>query len=320
MRTRLLASIFSLLWAFAARPAAAFDLVTAFDPTQGELPESITLDQEGNIYLSMSNTIRQITPDGHMSTFATLPIDAFVLGLKVGPDGCVYNASTSLSATPGAFVWRTCTAGHMEKVATLDQSGGPNDLAFDDAGNLYVTDPFLGELWKVTPDGSAAVWLVDPLLAGNPAAPALVFHALGADGIAFDRDKRNLYVGNLDYGEILRIAVGCDGSAGAPEVVVSDPLLIGVDGLAFDKKGTLYAAVGAQDRAVSIAPDGAITILGEGGLLDGPSSFAFGTRGNDKHTLYLTSLSFSRAYGFQPGTPHPALLRMDVTHKGLPLP
>src|SRR5882757_3536118 len=74
-----------------------------------EIPESVTTDEHGNLYVSVGNTIRRRAPGGAFSVFATLPLPINALGVKVGPDGCVYNASTSLSAVPGAFVWRICS-------------------------------------------------------------------------------------------------------------------------------------------------------------------------------------------------------------------
>jgi sugar lactone lactonase YvrE len=297
------------------------ELVVAFDPTQGELPESITIDDDGSIFLSMGNTIRKLTPDLELSLYATLPgSEMFALGLKIGPDGCLYNVSASFSPDPpGAFVWRICDPGVVEEVAALDPNGGPNDLAFDDEGNIYVTDLFIGQIWKIDPAGNAAVWLADPLLVGNPADPKLILRAFGADGIAFDRHKHNLFVSNLDYGMIIRIPVN-DGSPGEPEVFVADERLEGADGIAFDKHGTLYVAVNAQDRLAAIDEDGGITILAEAGLLDGPASLAFGVCGRDKKTLYVANLAFSRAFGLIPGTPRPSLVRLSVPKKGLALP
>ena len=49
-----------------------------------------------------------------------MSINAFALGVKVGPDGCVYNTSTSLDRqVVGAFVWRTCTAESTQIFSTL---------------------------------------------------------------------------------------------------------------------------------------------------------------------------------------------------------
>jgi sugar lactone lactonase YvrE len=270
--------------------------------------------------LSIGSTIRKRATDGTYSVFATLPIAAFALGVKVGPDGCIYNASTSLDPTlVGAFVWKTCTAGVAQQFAALDPQGGPNDLAFDDDGNLFVTDPFLGKVYKILPDGTVSTWLSDPLLVGNEDAPVLVFHAVGVDGIAFDRHQNNLYLTNLDYGRILKVAINEDGSAGAITVASSDWRLVGADGIAFDARGTLMIAVNAADRLASLDKQGNVTVLAEGGVLDAPSSIVFGTTDADKHKMYVTSSAFSRAFGFKPGTPHPALLRTD-SKKGLPLP
>lgn len=303
------------------RDAAALELLESFDPGAGELPESIALDEAGNIYLSMSDTVRKIATDGTMTTFGTLPIDAFALGVQVGPDGCVYTASTSLNpAVEGAFVWRMCEAGQVEVFAELDHSGAPNDLAFGRYGSLFVTDTALGRIWKVTPDGNASVWLDDPLLDGIPDDPILQFAPIGADGIAFDWAKRNIYVTNLDHGCIVRIRMRWDGSPGQARNFTCDPALVGADGIAFDAAQRLYVAVGSQDQLVRVGWWGQVEIVEEGGLLAGPSSVAFGTTPEDKHSLYITNLDFLKAFGFVPGTPEPGLLRKPVFVPGIPLP
>jgi hypothetical protein len=65
--------------------AASLDLevITAFDPA--EIPESVTTDDAGNLYVSIGNTIRQRAANGTYSVFGTLPIAAFALGVKIGP-------------------------------------------------------------------------------------------------------------------------------------------------------------------------------------------------------------------------------------------
>src|SRR3989475_4004023 len=40
-----------------------------------------------------------------------------------------------------------------------------NDLVFDRAGNLFMTDD-KPRLWRVTPDGQASIWFQDPMIAG----------------------------------------------------------------------------------------------------------------------------------------------------------
>ena len=325
MYETLRAAVFAVTLLVLGLPSAHADrcgrtLTTVKHFATGESPESIAIDRHGNAFISVGNTLRKRTPDGTESTFMTLPIAAFVLGVKVGPDGCIYNTSTSLDPmVAGAFVWKTCTAGAPTKFATLDPRGGPNDLVFDDHGSLYVTDAFLGRVYKIE-GGVVSVWLEHALLQGNAASPYLLFHAVGVDGIAFDEDKRNLYLGNLDYGRLLRVPVGCDGSAGTPVVVASDSRLLGIDGIAIDEHGTIFAAINGQDSLVSISPSGAITPLFSGAPLDGPASVAFGTQPRTRKTLHVISGAFMRSFGLKPGTPSPTLTTTCSRAAGLPLP
>ena len=306
-----------------ASAQAGISVVRTLDPTKGELPESITIDPLGNLYASMGATIRKITPGGQMSVFATLPVPPGVLsaGLKFDDHGWLYVASGSLSPVPpAAFIWRISPWGVVSQFAALDPTGFPNDIAFDDEGDLFVTDPLLGLIWKIDEQGDPDVWLADPAFDGNEADPFLVLSRFGIDGIAFDKGHDELFVGNLDYGTILRIEVGCDGEPGDIDVWVDDfDTLAGADGLAFDAKGTLFVAVNGQDRLASIDKYGDVDILAEGGLLDAPSGLVFGQNYFNQKTLYISSFAITRAFGIFPGTPRPALLKMPVKHKGLDL-
>jgi sugar lactone lactonase YvrE len=302
-------------------PELSIQTITSLNASEGQLPESITADRFGNLYFSsaaQSSIIRR-SPDGTLTTIGTLPIAVNALGVKIGPDGCLYNVSTSLTATPGAFVWRICRPGTVEQFATLDPSGGPNDLAFDDSGFLYVTDPFLGRIYKIDHHGDATVWLERPEFLGNSTAPVLDFHAVGVDGIAFDRFKQNLYVDNLDFGKVFRIELH-DGEPGRITTFASDPRIVGCDGIAFNDFGDLFVAVNAQDTLVSIDPRGDIETLASGGPLDSPSSFVFGQTLFDHDDVYFTSSAFLREFGFQAGTPLPAILKARVIPGGLELP
>jgi sugar lactone lactonase YvrE len=327
-RSLLLGFALSSLVSFAAvrSDAAAPTVVYTLDPSQGQLPESITADDDGNVYLSMSNKVWKASLDGSRAPvlFAQLPIPpgAFALGLKVGYDGYLYAGSGSFNpADDASHVWRISPSGAVSEYAHLDPNGFPNDLAFDDNGYLYVTDPTFGILYRVDPGGgNATVWLDDPLLQGNPAAPVFVVRPFGCDGIAFDKKKRDLYLGNLDYGEILRVHVGDDDEPAGTSVFASDPRLIGNDGIAFDKKGTLFVAVNAQNQIAAIDGAGGVSIIAQGGALDGPSSLVFGTKGNDKKNLYISSFAIAEALGLAPGAPRPSLLKLPMTYGGLSLP
>lgn len=296
-------------------PDQGFHRVARFDPARGQLPESVTMDSQGNAYLTMSATVAKISPDGAFTKHAVLPLPpgALALGIKVGPDGCLYCASGDFSGDPaGAAIWRIVAGDRIERVAALDPAGFPNDLVFDRSGFMYVTEPFLGRIYRIDALGTVEVWLEHPLLLGNPASPALAVHAFGADGIVLDACEENLYVGNLDAGAIVRIPFASNRSAGVPEIFVQDARLKGADGLTFDRAGTLYVAVNGADRLVALDPSGALRVLGEGSPLDAPSSLVLGTLPGDEGTLYVACFAINRATGAHPGTPRPALLSMQV--------
>lgn len=325
MKRVILTWAISALALFATSAAMASPPVTTlvtFNPSLGELPESVTADDFGNLYISVGGTIRKFDTAHHLSTLATVPIPAgaFSVGVKVGPDGYIYMASGALFTEPNAaYIWRISPATGKAKVfATLPPASFPNDMAFDERGQLYVTDSFLGQIWKIDSRGNPSVWLQDARLLGNPLAPVPVFHAFGANGVALDASQRHLYVGNTDYGRILRVEIR-GGKAGAVEVVAESELLKGADGIALDERGTLYVAVNAHDRIATVDPRGGISVYAEGAPFDAPSSVVFGRGCRGERTLYLSSFALYRANGFIPGTPQPAIQSIPVPFAGLDL-
>jgi sugar lactone lactonase YvrE len=296
--------------------------VVTFDPALGELPESMTADSHGNLFVSLlGGFVREIKPDHTVVAIATLPLPTggAATGIKIGPDGFIYVGSASFAADPpAAFVWRVNPrSGEVQQFATLVAEGFPNELLFDDDGNLLVSDPFLGLIWQIDRRGQPSVWFSDPLLAGDPAAPAFTIHSFGVDGLAFDANKKDLYIGNVDFGRILILSPS--GHHGQRlSVLVEDPALKGVDGIALDRRGTLYAAVNTQDRLATVDRRGRVTILTEGPPLDGPSSFAFGTGRRDRDTLYVANFAINRFLAGEPASP--GVLSLPIAVPGLPLP
>jgi sugar lactone lactonase YvrE len=324
-RSVTLASVFalSLLPTMSAHASPPVTVLQAFNPAYGQLPESITADEAGNLYFSMGGTLQKYTTDHQLVQVATIPVPvqqgAATLGVKIGPEGYIYMAVASFNpALSVASVWRISPDGQdVSQFVALPGDSIPNDLVFDPQGNLYLTDSAKGQIWKIDQAGHAEVWFADPLLQGNPSNP-VAGSPLGANGIAFDRFRRNLYVANTDYGRILRIGLR-HGRAKGIEIVATSSLLAGADGIAFDVLGSLYVAVNAADRIAVVSPFGAVSVLVEGAPLDAPSSLVFGTRCADRHTLYLTNFAIMRVNGIKPGTPQPSLASLPVLLPGLDL-
>lgn len=308
-----LAVITALLMAGVALAAPAVETVLDLDPPQ--LPEGLAIDKQGDIYVGMALTgeVVRVAPDGSQTTVATFnPGGGFLVGLAVDPPGNVYAALASFDpATHG--VWRISRTGEVGRIAALPVSGVPNALAFGKHGDLFVSDSFLGRIWRIDTDGTLEAWVDDPLLTATPTP--LIPLPIGANGLRFDRHG-DLLVANTTRGLIVRIPVNPDGSAGNTELVVQDAALVGADDIVLDARGGLYVAVNAQNSIVRVEPDGSLTALATAADgLDYPASLAFGTGGAiDRGSLYFTNLAFLS------GGVNPGVFRLDVGVPGRPLP
>ena len=61
---------------------------------------------------------------------------------------------------------------------------GLNDITFDRAGNVYVSDSAQGIIWKSPPNGGVATaWIDDPLLRTAGVPP------FGANGLRFNQRR-----------------------------------------------------------------------------------------------------------------------------------
>jgi sugar lactone lactonase YvrE len=306
-----------LLGALLATPLAAapatvpLTSVVALNPSANEYPEGITIDKRGNVYvgLAFDGRILKLAPDGARSTLAALPIGGGALiGLAVDASGNVYAAVASFDpATHG--IWRVSPQGASARIAALDPTGFPNGLAFDDRGNLFVSDSLLATVWRIGKGGGPAeAWLQSPLLAGDPINGS----GFGANGVAFWRG--DLYVANTDRGSIVRVPVNPGGSAGTPTTYVADPAIHFADGIAFDVRGNLYVASSVlTNTLVRIAPDRTLeTLASAADGLDYTASLAFGTGRGERTHLYFTNagVNFGR----------PSVMTASVGVPGVPLP
>ena len=301
--TALLAAL--LLFAIGSAPLLAtsqLDTVVAFDPSRGELPEGIAIDGRRNVYVGMAGNgeIWRITPGGQASVYAQLPVppEGFLVGLALDQQGYLYAALSSFDpATHG--IWWVGPGGEAGLWVPMELTALPNWLEFW-GSTLLVSDSTGGRVWQIDRWGNLSVWVESDLLMGDVARSPLPI-PIGANGMAIR--GRTLYVANTNFGRIVGVPIRADGSAGIPAVVAEDEMLVGADGLAFDRGGTLYVAVAGQDAIVAIAPNGTLTTLAAGYPLQFPASLAIA----GGH-LYITNFAFSKP----PGTQEPGLLRLAL--------
>jgi len=287
---------------------ACFAVVVAFTPlavaqiswetfvTLPDQAEGLAIDEEGNVFagLIFTGEILKITPQGEISVFATVPgvspESAWLVGLTFDGYGDLFAAFASFVPEYTTGVYKITEDGtQVELFATGTPETPmalPNDVLFDENGNLFVSDSFAGAIFKVTPEGEVSVFKTDPsLLTVNPDL------GFGANGIVFDTEG-NLFVANTGEGTILKITVNPDGTAGDIEQIAED--LVGADGIVFDAAGNLYVAQNVADRIVIISPEGAVSVLASGYPLESPASLEL--RGS---SLFVTNLDF-----FSPEPPY----------------
>ena len=324
-----LALLVSLVLIIGLTPAYAQELskITSFDASASQAPEGLTIDSDGNIYVGLAFTgeIQKISPDGSVRSFAQLPSpgDGFMTGLVFDSTGALFVAFASFDENHG--IWRVSPDGSSTRnFAPLQVDGKPdglpNGLDFHSDGNLYASDTLGGRIWKIDQSGTVTVWAEDALMMGaGPHDPPLP-PRLGANGITFDSEERNLYVANTDHGRIIKIPFSQDGSAGVATTFAEDlALLGGADGIAFDREGNLYVALLTQDRVVVVSRDGIITTVVEGPPLQNPAVVRFGVD-DTEDSLYITNFAMLRFVGLVSGDPEPSLLVYQLPSEGNGLP
>jgi len=288
------------------------ETIVMFDASAGELPEGLAIDKRGVAYVSLVEPvgeIRRITPWGEQSVLARFDVGGLgPLGLALDGKGNVYVGVVTFDpATQG--VYRVAPTGDTIRVPGSGGIAFANGLAFDDRGNLFVSDS-TGAIWRIPPGGEAEPWVQDPLLEGTGELGA--GFPVGANGIVYEHNS--VIVANTEHGTLVRIPVLPDRSAGEPQVIEQDPALFGADGLALDAHGTVYVAVIAQSTIVRVDGDAITTLADADGGINQASSITFGTGRGHRKDLYAVN------FGVFSATPTPALLRFPVGAPGMPLP
>jgi DNA-binding beta-propeller fold protein YncE len=168
---------------------------------------------------------------------------------------------------------------------------GLNALTFDSGDNVYVSDSFLGIIWRTGQAGGVATaWASDPLLTTDGVPP------FGANGLAFNTSQTALFVANTGNDTVVKIPVsGSPLVAGQAAVFVNS--INGADGLIIDDHDRIWVAANQADEIVVLEPTNGRVVaklgdfggVGPDGAANGllfPASLA--RRGN---VLFVTNLA-----------------------------
>jgi sugar lactone lactonase YvrE len=127
----------------------------------------------------------------------------------------------------------------------------PNGLAFDGAGNLYVSDSFQGAIFRIANAAGCAPCAMTTL-AHDPLLATAGFPPFGANGIAINDADNALFVANTGDDRVLKV----NKSSGAVSVFAES--INGADGVAFDSQGRLWVAANQADELVALDAQGKV--------------------------------------------------------------
>lgn len=286
----------SLVFAQPAAAASTVGQVRNFGPDLSgscNLPEGVAVDPRGNVYASSLNfgaasgpaNICVLDRSGNIvDVISVAPVPggvARLLGMLFVPSEGLYVGDIG-----GGRVLRIDVRTHAAtKIA--DGFGAPNAFERDHHGNLWVSDSFSGTISKITPDGTKTVFSYPAEL--TPRAGEIP--QFGANGVAFDRNERYLYVAVTSRDQIYRIAYA-NGSLGAIELFatgVAGGALDGADGIAFDVRGNLYVCSNQSDEIAVLSPSGDVIAEYRGtgaNAFNSPASLVFRGR-----SVYVANLA-----------------------------
>ncbi|HET8541436.1 MAG TPA: SMP-30/gluconolactonase/LRE family protein [Anaeromyxobacter sp.] len=280
------------LVAFALAPAAARawdrDRARPFAtlPAGASGPEGIEVDASGRVYVGTSGFTATgfAPPPGQIFVYddrgrllrqlAVAGSSANLLGLRLHPtSGALlvvdFGAGQVLAVDPETgsstpFLTLPPPAGRPHPELGV----GLNDVTFDGARNVYVSDSFQGVVWRTGPQGGVAtVWVDSPLLRTSGVPP------FGANGLRFDQGETAMFVANTGDDRVIRIPVTASAAgpvAGTPSVFANS--VNGADGLLVDADDNVWVAANQADEIVVLDRTGkAIAKLGDfgGAIVDG---------------------------------------------------
>jgi sugar lactone lactonase YvrE len=146
----------------------------------------LAFDHDGNLFVGdRSGTIFKISPDKEIFVFATLEPSVAAYHLAFNPVGDLFVAGPTTSSFDRVF-----RINRQGEISTFYRGlGRPQGMAFDRAGNLYVTASLGGGrgIVRIAPDGEAELALAGSGLVGL-ALPAGRRAVLATSGAVFSLD------------------------------------------------------------------------------------------------------------------------------------
>jgi sugar lactone lactonase YvrE len=254
-------------------------------------PLAIAAEGGGTVYVAdtVNESIRRITPDGTVTTFAGSAIAGSLngtgasarffrpQGIAVDGGGNVFVSDTYnhtiRKITPAAVT--SAVAGPGGNFGSADGTGAnallnrPRGIGLDSQGNAYVADSFNNTVRKITPSGNVTTF------AGQAGATAYV-DAVGTaarfvfpSGLAVD-SADNIFVSDTSFNAVRRISptgtvLTWGGTPSTTTGAADGPIGTGrmnfPQGVAVDSQGTVYVADSLNHIIRKLSPTSVLSTL-----------------------------------------------------------
>lgn len=282
----------------------------AFDPTRGEISESVAVGPDGTLFVTVLHLGRPdelwLRRPGREGRFLPVPEGTRPYALLPLADGSVligvYSADDDL-----AGVWRLDRRNRYRRVIALP--GGAQANGFERArnGDLFITDGYEGRLFRV-PAGSttAEVWYEGPELLRDPNV------LQGIPGTNTARLHRGyLWVSNSSQRTLLRLPVDRrNRRLGPPELVPAGNGVL-IDEMLFTGRADeayIVTAFGGNSLERFDARTGKRVVLADGDDgLDSPTCIVWAPRSRGG-ALVLANAGFP----FTNPSPQPTIMRVTL--------
>lgn len=182
------------------------------------------------------------------------------------------SATATVTVTPGVALLAGQIDGFLDGTGPKARFRIPDGLAFDAAGNLYVSDTKNAAVRKVTAEGVVTTLAGDGT-PGTADGPGKTARFLSPQGIAVDK-AGNVYVADfddhtirkIDPSGVVSVFAGRHGTPGTADGSADVARLRGPTALAFTSTGALLVADYGNHTIRSVTADGTVsTIAGSGG-------------------------------------------------------
>ena len=174
----------------------------------------------------------------------------------------------------------------------------PNDLAIDNQGRIWFTDPRYGDRTDDLELDHMSIFRLDPQPDGSWTCVRMTYDTTSPNGLLISPDNKTLYVAQSKYGdgelrELRAYPILEDDTLGQYTVLHNFYPHRGIDGMCLDTEGNIIATAGWELSG----PGGMIYVFTPTGRVlethpvptDRPTNCTFGDA--DLRTLYVTSIA-----------------------------